>query len=219
MSAALGAASTVRRRTPTRLRIWIAVALAGALSLGAVSPALADGIRHYLAQTGWFTSPNPPDVGTSSSKVKSTESDNSEWVDTGRSDFVAYAASIFPAYISLPKGYERVTYAAAVAQSIRPPARGYMQTTGIAADFETFSRCAWMSTWISADKAGDHTGMRAAATVLSRSAMWPATVSTDGGGIVSGYQAVARAAAAGDAGPVAHEYTLNCPAQPSGQSK
>jgi hypothetical protein len=217
MAAVLSAASTARRQTSNRrLRVWFAVALAGVLTIGAVTPAVADGIHHYLAQTGWFTSPNPPGVGASSSNAKSTESDNSEWIDTSRIDFDSYAASIFPAYIPLPSGFDRTDYATAVANAIRPPARGYMQATGIAADFETYSRCVWMSAWVTADRNRNEAGRRAAASVLTTSATWPATVSTDGGGMVSGFQIVALAAVAGNPGPVEREYALNCPTQPTG---
>lgn len=216
MIAALSAASTAKRRSSSRIRIWIAVALAGALAIGAVSPAVAEGVHRYLAETGWFGSPNPPAVGAPASEAKSTESDDSEWIDTGRSDFVAYAASIFPVYISLPPGYDRDTYGASVAQAIRPPVRGFMQTTGIIDDFETYSRCAWAKTWMSADAKHDSSAKHAAASVLATSATWPATVATDGGGMVSGFRTQARAAQSGNSAAVQHEYALNCPTQPIG---
>jgi hypothetical protein len=217
MMSALASATTGPRKTRGRVFLWVAILVAGVLTVGAVSPAVADGVNHYFAQTGWFGSPNPPGVGAP--HTTTTESDNSEWINTGRSDFVAYSASVFPLYISLPVGYDRGAYASAVAKTIRPPQGGFMQATGIVDDFETYSRCVWMQTWLRADSSHDTATMKAAASELTASATWPATVATDGGGIVTGYEAVASGASREDSTPVQHEYSLNCPVQPVGRTR
>jgi hypothetical protein len=217
MMSALASATVGPRKTRSRVFLWVAILVAGVVTLGAVSPAVADGVHHFFAQTGWFGSPNLPGVGES--PTTTTESDNSEWINTGRSDFVAYSASIFPSYISLPVGYDRATYASAVAKTIRPPQGGLMQATGIVDDFETYSRCVWMQTWLAADSSHDTAAMKAAASVLTTSATWPATVATDGGGMVAGFEVVASGASRGDPTPVQHEYLLNCPVQPVGKSR
>jgi hypothetical protein len=217
MMSALASATVGPRKTRSRVFFWVAILVAGVLTAGAVSPAVADGVHHYFAQTGWFGSPNPPGVGAP--PAKTTESDSSEWINTSRSDFVAYSASIFPSYISLPVGYDRDVYASAVAKTIRPPQGGLMQATGIIDDFETYSRCVWMQTWLAADSSHDTATMKAAASVLTASATWPATVTTDGGGMVTGFEAVASGASRGDPTPVQHEYSLNCPVQPVGKTR
>jgi hypothetical protein len=206
------ATATSRSRRRPGWRVWFGAIIVAALGVAGLTPAVATGVHHFLSETGWFGDPNPPQTSIApDSAGPSTEQDSSEYIDTGRSDFVAYAVSVFPSYITLPRGYTTAQFATSVATAIRPPARGFMQKTGIVDDFETYARCTWMSEWMSADDAHSPSRLAAAAAVLTNSATWPATVSTDGGGIVAGFETVAHAAAAGNRGPVAHEYTLNCP--------
>ncbi|MFT4213859.1 MAG: hypothetical protein QM622_03680 [Microbacterium sp.] len=70
--------------------------------------------------------------------------------------------------------------------------------TGIVGEFEQYARCAWRAEWLAADDAGDTARETTAASTLRAAASWPATVASDGGGLVAGELAVANAAIADD---------------------
>jgi len=202
---------------PRRRAAWIAGGLVAALALGFASPAIASGVR-YLAQTGWFGSPNPPGVGLPFDPSTSTEQDSSEWVDVKADDFVDFAVTIYPDYAVLPAGVDQSRFASDVATWIANPVfvdpaddtdSMLLQTTNIIGTFEFTARCTWMMEWKAAPAGSERA--EAAATVLAESAHWPATVSTDGGGIVDSYVALADAALAGDGSLVDQELMVNCP--------
>lgn len=64
--------------------------------------------------------------------------------------------------------------------------------------YEGVVRCLWMNTWLDSYSAGDAEGRAAAVTVLEESLAWPATVATDGGGVIDHMSSVVSAAADGD---------------------
>lgn len=208
----IAAAGRPRRRAP-----WVAGALLAVLALGAATPAIADGVRQFVAQTGWIgTSPNPPGVGVGN--APSTESDDTEWIDALAPDFVDYAVSVLPVEIGLPPAYDLAAFARVVAteQQAALPGGGYMQVTNVQRNYETRARCIWIDDWLTAETAGDDARADAAAAVLETASDWPATVATDGGGIVDSNREVAAAAASGDRSPVKREYDINCPPVPDG---
>jgi len=204
-----------RRRGPVVVGLLLAL-----LALGVATPAIAAGVRAFIAQTGWIgTSPNPPGVGVGN--AQDTESDDSEWIDTLAPDFVDFAVSELPVEISLPPAYDLAAFARIVAtdQQSSLPGGGYMQLTNVQHNYETHARCLWIDDWLDADSARDPQRADAAAAVLTASATWPATVASDGGGIVDSYRAIADAARAGERGPVAAEFEINCPPMPDGISR
>lgn len=94
-----------------RRRLAVVVIASAALTLGLPAGALASG---YVAQTGWFGSPNPGSpAGTT---PFDTESDGSEWIDIAAPDYVQFARGIWPAYAALPDGYVTDDLTAAIAQ-------------------------------------------------------------------------------------------------------
>ncbi len=190
-------AAVVASKPRAKRRLAVAGGVCAALlTIGVPAGAVASG---YLAQTGWFGSPNPGNPeGT---ETISTESDDSEWIDFGAADYVEFAASLWPEYADLPPGYQTDEFAAAIAQrSVEATGwePGLRQITSIVAEFEQSARCAWRAEWLAADAAGDPARQKTAVDVLRDAASWPATVATDGGGIVDGELDVADAAAAGD---------------------
>lgn len=218
------AAATIephQRRRPARWAL-IAGGLAAVVAFGVATPAIADGVHHFLAQTGWIgTSPNPVGIGKSTASSESTESDQSEWISTSASDFVSFSVSVFPQQITLPAQYDPSKFArvVAVAQQAGFPTAGLVQTTAIQANYETVARCAWIDEWLSATNSNNTPRADAAAAILTSSATWPATVATDGGNIVSSLQAVAAAATAGNRTPVIQEQSANCAPIPAGATR
>ena len=172
-------------RRATNRRVWLAGGLVAALALTAASPAIADAVR-FLAQTGTF--------GSSAF----TEEDDSEWIDIMSDDYVDYAVSIFPSYISLPSHYDTDEFARATSVWRQDNVRGslegapgaVMQNTGIVRGFEADARCTWVKEWN--DAPAGSARQNAAIDELLEAAHWAATVSTDGGGIVDAYVAQAE---------------------------
>jgi hypothetical protein len=211
---------------PRRTRMAVVVGGLITLSaLGVASPAIADGIHEFLAQTGWIgASPNPAGVDgrpVQTPTQPNTESDDSEWIEVGAPDFVTFSVTRFPGAITLPANYDPHAFATVVAtqQQAGFPAGGVVQVTGIQANYETVARCAWIEEWLAADSGGDRTRRDAAAAVILKSATWPATVSSDGGGIVDFFTTLGHAAAAGDRQSVQREKDINCAPIPAGVTR
>ncbi|WZH37290.1 MAG: hypothetical protein PIR02_01205 [Microbacterium enclense] len=179
-------------RQPVRHGRWVVpiVAIVAVSGIGIPAAAVASG---YLARTGWFGSPNPG--SPEGTRPIGTEADGSEWIDTSASDYPDYAVTLWPSYASLPIGYDAATFARAIAADAP---EGLRQVTGIRSEFEQNARCAWREEWLDADAAGDAHRAAIAAQTLTGAATWPATVTTDGGGIVDEEKALAAAADAGD---------------------
>jgi hypothetical protein len=205
-------------RSISRRRRWrpfvVSAVLAGALALGAAIPAVAQQVRAFLAETGWFgSSPNPPVLGDQGGQ--STEADQSEWIRTDSADYVAYSVSVFPDYIELPAQYDRDAFAREIAikeQSGYEPGQGLVQKTGIVADYENYAYCAALDDWLDTGAASD-------VALMTEAAHWPATVSTDGGNVVATKDAVAADAGKGHRGPVIALQQGACPAIPAGALK
>lgn len=177
-------------RPPRRRWIFPAAAIAVVCAVGIPGAAVASG---YLARTGWFGSPNPG--SPEGTRPVGTEADGSEWIDTSAADYGDYAVTLWPAYATLPSGYDTAAFARAIAADAP---EGLRQVTGIRSEFEQNARCAWRAEWLDADALGDAARAAIAARTLTEAATWPATVASDGGGIVEEERAVAGAATAGD---------------------
>ena len=202
------AEATGRTARPKRRGALIAGGLVAALALTAASPSIAEGIR-FLAQTGTY------------GNESTSEEDASEWVDFMAADFVAFALTVYPDYVVLPGGIDEEVFATAVATRIHNPHfenpeektdSMYMQVTGVVEMYEYHARCLWMSEWM--DAPADSARADAAADVLLESARWPATVSSDGGGIVERMVELATDAQAGDGSLLESEFSINCPSTP-----
>ena len=128
-----------------------------------------------------------------------------EYLDTGSPQIAAVAEELTRG-LPLPAGARWAPFL----ERWPAPEGGLMQRTGIAMQAEAYARCAWLTSWLGAHRDGDAGAAREAAAVLRRSATWPATAATDGGGVVASLTAVADAAAAGDPGPVRQEVAANC---------
>jgi hypothetical protein len=228
-SDALRAVRGARVARPHRRRLVTLALSIGALVAALVpTGALASG---WMAQTGWFGSPNPPTVADEGEHVGSSDADSSQWLSVTAPDFVEAAADLLPDYVSLPAGFDRARFATAVAQQIHdgivdgPDAASVsesgalMQETGVISMLELHARCEWRREWITAYDAGDTALAAHAVAMLAEAATWPATVSTDGGGVVAEEQRLADAAASGDRATVVGEGMRNCPALPAGAGR
>ncbi|MGV8885306.1 MAG: hypothetical protein ACOH1T_06915 [Microbacteriaceae bacterium] len=180
-------------------RFGVIVGTVAILAVGLVTPAVATGV-HYLARTGWFgESPNP---GGNSSGASDTE-----WIDTGSSDFVDYASTILPSYVTLPEGYTRTSFARAEAERFAAAAGPSLtQKVSVVRSFESAARCLWIDEWLTADAAGDTSATTVASISLGATATWPATVATDGGGIVAMYEQLGDSARSGNRSAVQDAY-------------
>lgn len=178
-------------------RSWaIGVGIAGILAIGAATPAAADIVRAFLAQTGT--------IGDSAT----TEEDSTEWIDLLAPDAREYIASVYPDYLPPPPGIDAAEFRLVVADHIIAAAHAtseqeggvaiQQQRTGLVRSFEQAAYQEWIRTWLVADDAGDIAIRSIAATVLQEACVWPAFVSTDGGGVIARMQTFADAAAQGD---------------------
>jgi len=187
---ARGLVRAATTQPPRRRWIVPTVAVMAALAVGIPATAVASG---YLARTGWFGSPNPG--SPEGTRPIGTEADGSEWIDTSAADYGDYAVTLWPSSVPLPPGYDVGSFARAIAADAP---EGLRQVTGIRSEFEQNARCAWREEWLDADAVGDAARAAVAAQTLTDGATWPATVATDGGGIVDGEKELAAAATAGD---------------------
>ncbi|MBA4247395.1 MAG: hypothetical protein C0444_03755 [Microbacterium sp.] len=217
--AAMASSNNRSRWSKTWAVIIVAIGAAVVIPVGASATGFA-------AFTGWFGSPNPPEtvIEESGSTRSSSEADSSEWLDVLSDDFIEAATQLMPPYITLPEGTDRQQFARVVAESMRnatvtgPDAEtvgefgALMQTTGVVATYELHAQCAWRAEWIDAFDNSEQQRTELATQALTNSATWPATVATDGGGVVANEQRLAAAAEAGDRTTVATEGLRNCPA-------
>jgi hypothetical protein len=190
--AGIPAAARRERLARRRHRNRRAAAVVGAVvALGTA----AAGWGHF-AHTGWFGVPGM------------TEHDTSEWIDLSAPDLREAVDGIVARDLPLPAGVTRADGVAYVSR----PYDAQVTATGLRSQYEGWARCAWLTAWERADGRDDAAAAGRAADALEASAAWPATVATDGGGVVDHVREVARAAAAGEAGPVRDELRANCPA-------
>ncbi|KAB1658593.1 hypothetical protein [Pseudoclavibacter sp. CFCC 11306] len=167
--------------------------VAAALLIGAPTVAVAGG---YMAQTGWF---GAAPGGEAPEGTVSTETDDSEWIDTGASDFVDYAAAQWPDYLELPEGLDSEGLARHLAVTFQQNVPGAItQRTTLVTIDEMATRTLWQAEWVDAYEAGDVNRQSQAVDMLQKSVEWPATVSSDGGGVVDHMHDVNDAARRGD---------------------
>ena len=196
--ASAGSATRVPRRV--RSRVWVALAVAAALGLGATAPAVADHIL-VLSRTGQF--------GTAG-----TEGDSSEWLTSEGSDFAEVIDATYPEWLPLPPAVDANAFRRETVELLSAGS-GYEQVSGAEVSFEHQARCAWVYEWLAADTVADTPRATAAAAMLQESAHWPATVASDGGGFVDHLLDVANAAATGDRTVVEYQEQSECGAIPS----
>ncbi|MEX5634050.1 hypothetical protein [Parafrankia sp. FMc2] len=150
-----------------------------------------------LARTGIFGSPG------------FTESDTSEWLNTGAPDFREVVESLRPSDIPLPAGRSwQPVIDQQVANGQREPAR--MQVTGVRQAFAFYAVCVWDGEWLAARQAGDTVRVGRAVEVIRGVPSWPIFVENDGGGTVDWLRSIAEAATHGDEGPVRQNIRANC---------
>jgi hypothetical protein len=198
------------RASAGRARRWwrrrpVAGAIVGViLAVGAVGvPAAA---VTWLAHTGVFGGGG-------------TETDDSEWIGVDAADAPQAVRDLYPTWMPLPDGTDRGNaervvnslYARSVAAAKSDDEDGHVitQATDIQRMFESYGRCAWYRTWIDAHDADDPDTLALASRTIDEATRWPATVSTDGGGVVDHLRQVAESAADGDRAAVATAYGVD----------
>jgi hypothetical protein len=192
-----------RRRRSRRWRVGVGFAIAG-LVIGA--PAAAVGLSLWSAHTGTY--------GGDGSEI----ADRSEWLGLDATDAPEAIVDAYPANLSLPPGAESNDVIAPVAKVLAAKgvvpseASGHvaMQETTVQVFYENAARCLWFREWLDADSASDEGRLAAATEGIQNSLTWPATVATDGGGVVDYLQTQADAAAAGDRGWMLIYYGRGC---------
>lgn len=152
---------------------------------GAALPAAAQELEAFLAQTGWIPEESTEQIA------------NSEVIDTSAPDFPDYLRATFWTDATLPPGMNHDALIERIIQQ-HTANPSYTQEVGFRMFYEVVAQCGWMSEWNQAMRRGDDNAARVAAAQLEAATTWRGLVSTDGGGIMERYRAVADAAAAGD---------------------
>ncbi|WP_043469948.1 hypothetical protein [Arthrobacter sp. Rue61a] len=188
-----------------RRRRWIAFLLAGVTCLGGVgvaAPAVAN-FMGFLAEDV----ENPPPVPTAASEgpVRNEAIPHSEWINPLASDYVEFAKTKY-ASLPLPPRYNEAGLKDASALKEADMYRANDQGDGIITQdiaptvrYEHIVRCLWQKEWLDQHEQGNVQGQAAAVTVLRQSLAWPATVATDGGGVVERMTVTVSAAETGNA--------------------
>jgi hypothetical protein len=192
-----------RRRHSRRWRFGIGFAIAG-LVVGA--PAAAVGVSLWSAHTGIY--------GGDGTEVV----DRSEWLGLDASDAPEAIADAYPTDLRLPRGASSDDVIAPVAKILAEKgvtpydSSGHvaMQETTVQVFYENAARCLWFREWLDADSASDQERLTTATEGIQDSLTWPATVASDGGGVVDYLQTQADAAAAGDRGWMLIYYGRGC---------
>ncbi|SDQ55087.1 hypothetical protein [Microbacterium sp. cf332] len=197
----------VRRARPERRRprwAMIAAAIAAVIVVGVPAGAAATG---FMAQTGWFGSPNPGDHRDRCIDGGVTEYDcDDEWIDLSAPDLDEVVASVYPTWMPLAPGVTREDLTARVVTISSRDA--LTPVTSLRRAYESESYKDWLTAWIAANDGGDTAAQETASRVIAEAAGWPALVATDGGGITDIMRAFAERIAAGDreAAQAAAEY-------------
>jgi hypothetical protein len=187
-----------------RRRPLLGATLGVILTVGVVGVPAAAAVE-WLAHTGIF--------GGQGSEV-----DKSEWIGLDASDAPSAIRGLYPAWMPLPAGSTRADAERAVGflygrnvDEAQEEAPGHVltQETDIKRMFESYGRCAWYREWIDADHAHDRAALALATKTIDEATGWPATVSTDGGGVVNHLREVARSATEGDRDAVESAYGVD----------
>lgn len=209
--------SSRRPSSKNKRRRWIAFLLAGVTCLGGVSVA-APAVANFM---GFLTEDveNPPPVPTSTSDgpVRSEAIPNSAWINPLASDYAEFAKTKY-ASLPLPPRYDGALLKDASARKEADIYRANDQGNGIITQdiapmvrYEHIVRCLWQKEWLDQHQQGNVQGQAAAVTVLRQSLAWPATVATDGGGVVERMTLTVSAAETGNAEQVAEDqWRLGC---------
>jgi hypothetical protein len=178
--AAAFTAAEPEARTRRRRRRFTAAGIATvlALALGASVPAAAGAVREFLAQTGTHCE-SGTECGTGATLAES------EWIDSSQADFPEYVDSLFNPALPLAPGQSREQVVDWLVDSTLASDAAYgpgvWSSLGLSASLESGIYCGWIDEWLSAD---DDSARDRAAVVLREAATWPATVKSDGGGVV-----------------------------------
>ncbi|GAA3270562.1 hypothetical protein [Paenarthrobacter aurescens] len=198
-------------------RRWISLLVAGAVAVagaGVASPAVAQFMGFVTEEVE-----NAPPVPSSSGDGTTGNLDipDSRWINPLASDYARFAKTKYGS-LPLPPGYdeERLKDASALkeAEMYQENNQGsgtITQDIAPTVRYEWVVRCLWEEEWLDRHSEGDQPGQVAAVSVLQKSLSWPATVATDGGGVVVRMKVSVAAAESGDAETV-EEYhrTLGC---------
>ncbi len=181
-----------------RLLVGGLVVLAG---VGVAVPAGA--FTSWLARTGEF--------GDSS---RSTEVDDTEWIDFGAPDAPQIVIDAYPDYLTLPDGVPpevAITDVSLIFERLAGDAEGQAvaQEGLIPQTYEHFAICAWTDEWLEANANSDTTRAVRAATWLGDTDSYPSLVAHDGGGVIDAIQGFAAAARNGDVDSVERFYDIS----------
>jgi hypothetical protein len=207
LAAALGAGAGAR---PSRWRKRVAAAVAVVVGVGVVVPGIAYAGR-FLALTGDYVNP------TTFEPVKDHNPEN-QVVEMTSPDYPELVASEWPAYVPLPEGYDQKVFAtalgrhwqkAAMGSDMGKDAPGILETVAlIHSELEFAGRCVWVQEWL--DAAPGSRQRERATSVLLQAPGWPATVASDGGGVVDDERRVAEAARDGKESVVREDDSVSC---------
>lgn len=170
--------------------------LVPAVAVLVVLPVGATAVASLSAHTGEYGDPDT-----------STEvNDRSEWLGLSADDAPAVIVDLYDPAVPLPEG--------AVASDVINPVAQTLAKMGIVPDgesgavatqestvktlFEKAARCLWYREWLEADSDDSVTRLGAATEGIAASATWPATVASDGGGVVDTIVVIGQSAASGD---------------------
>lgn len=86
-----------------------------------------------------------------------------------------------------------------------------VQAAGLRGQVFAWSSCSWELTWLDAHAAGDTAAQADATDVLNQIPDWPVVPLVDGDGSVTAtFRSIAKAATAGDPGPIQRDAAINC---------
>lgn len=206
--------SAERNSFKGRHRRWIAFLLAGATCLGGVSvaaPAVAN-FMGFLAED--VKNPLPVPTSTGDGELRNEAIPNSEWINPLAADYAEFARTKY-ASLPLPPRYDEKKLKNASALEEARMYRVNDQGNGIITQdiaptirYENVVRCLWQKEWLDQHQRGDNDGQSAAITVLRQSLKWPATVATDGGGVVERMALTVSAAESGNAEQVEEDQRI-----------
>lgn len=166
-----------------------------------------------VAQTGWVGSPNASGVRVDCAEGNqpSTESGDGECISVTAPDPCDDSESILPPEITVPSQGSLTKSAGVIATEKQrgAPNAGVIQAGGMQSNYEHVVQCVGIDEWLTADEQLDAGRAAKAASVLQSASTRPATVSTDGGGIVASKLKVPAGAASGDRRQGVREVAIN----------
>jgi len=135
-----------------------------------------------------------------------TESDTSEYLNSAG----AQVPELMRSYVEempLAPGYD----AEPLIERFTSGENVIVQAAGLRGQVFGWSSCSWELTWLNAHAAGDTAAQADATAMLSQIPDWPIVPIIDGdGGLTATVDRIARAATAGDPGPIQQDTAVNC---------